>query len=61
VQRLTTAYDIAGYKWPPAFAGLRSKIFQTLSSTPSTASRWEYYWRGGMDAPAEPVPFLDSL
>jgi 2-polyprenyl-6-methoxyphenol hydroxylase-like FAD-dependent oxidoreductase len=60
VQRLTTAYDIAGYKWPPAFAGLRSKIFQTLSSTPST-SRWEYYWRGGMDAPAEPVPFLDNL
>ncbi|GAA1787191.1 NAD(P)-binding protein [Planosporangium flavigriseum] len=51
VQRLTTAYDVAGYKWPPAFAGLRSKVFETLATTPFTASRWTYYWRGGIDAP----------
>lgn len=52
VQRLTTAYDIAGYKWPPAFSGLRSQIFQTLGSSPWTSKRWQYYWRGGMEAPA---------
>jgi 2-polyprenyl-6-methoxyphenol hydroxylase-like FAD-dependent oxidoreductase len=52
VQRLTTAYDVAGYMWPPAFAGLRSQIFQTISAIPATAGKWEYYWRGGMDRPA---------
>jgi 2-polyprenyl-6-methoxyphenol hydroxylase-like FAD-dependent oxidoreductase len=51
VQRLTTAYDIAGYMWPPAFAGVRSQLFQTISAIPATAQKWEYYWRGGMDRP----------
>jgi 2-polyprenyl-6-methoxyphenol hydroxylase-like FAD-dependent oxidoreductase len=51
VQRLTTAYDIAGYKWPPSLAPVRSRLFTALSKLPVTGSRWEYYWRGGLDAP----------
>jgi 2-polyprenyl-6-methoxyphenol hydroxylase-like FAD-dependent oxidoreductase len=52
VQRLTTAYDIAGYKWPPALAPLRSRVFSGLAKFPATSRKWEYYWRGGVDAPA---------
>jgi 2-polyprenyl-6-methoxyphenol hydroxylase-like FAD-dependent oxidoreductase len=55
VQRLTTAYDIAGYKWPPALAPVRARIFHTLSKVPATSHKWEYYWRGGCDAPTPNV------
>jgi 2-polyprenyl-6-methoxyphenol hydroxylase-like FAD-dependent oxidoreductase len=51
VQWLTTAYDIAGYKWPPALAPMRAWLFRTLSKAPVTSRKWEYYWRGGCDAP----------
>jgi hypothetical protein len=30
----------------------RSRAFQALSKVPATSRRWEYYWRGGVDAPA---------
>jgi 2-polyprenyl-6-methoxyphenol hydroxylase-like FAD-dependent oxidoreductase len=52
VQRLTTAYDLAGYKWPTSMLQTRSKLFTALSKMPVTSSRWEYYWRGGVNAPA---------
>jgi 2-polyprenyl-6-methoxyphenol hydroxylase-like FAD-dependent oxidoreductase len=52
VQRLTTAYDLAGYKWPTSMMRARSLAFQALSKVPATSRRWEYYWRGGVDAPA---------
>ncbi|GAA1799468.1 FAD-dependent monooxygenase [Planosporangium flavigriseum] len=51
VQRLTTAYDIAGYKWPTALAPVRSRLFNKLSKVPLTARKWEFYWRGGTEAP----------
>jgi 2-polyprenyl-6-methoxyphenol hydroxylase-like FAD-dependent oxidoreductase len=51
VQRLTTAYDVAGYKWPTALAPVRASLFHALSKVPITSQKWEYYWRGGCDAP----------
>jgi 2-polyprenyl-6-methoxyphenol hydroxylase-like FAD-dependent oxidoreductase len=51
VQRLTTAYDLAGYKWPTALAPVRARLFSTLSKVPVTSRKWEYYWRGGCEAP----------
>ncbi|WAX58975.1 FAD-dependent monooxygenase [Jatrophihabitans cynanchi] len=52
VQRYTTWYSNAGYYWPRPALGLRSKFFHTLSVTPATAHWWEFWWRGGVEAPA---------
>jgi 2-polyprenyl-6-methoxyphenol hydroxylase-like FAD-dependent oxidoreductase len=50
VQGLTTAYDQAG-TWD-SFLPARSRLFHQLSTFGPTARQWEYWWRGGVDAPA---------
>lgn len=60
VQRLTTAYDIAGYRWPRSLYGARARLFHTLSTFPPTARRWEYWWRGGTDRPVPPTNAPDA-
>jgi 2-polyprenyl-6-methoxyphenol hydroxylase-like FAD-dependent oxidoreductase len=52
VQRYTTWYTHAGYYWPQPALGLRAKFFHSLSVVPVTAHWWEFWWRGGVDAPA---------
>lgn len=51
VQRYTTWYSHAGYYWPQPALGLRGKFFHTLSVVPATAHMWEFWWRGGCEAP----------
>lgn len=51
VQRLTTAYDLAGHLTPAALLPVRAQVFHGLSTFRPTARRWEYWWRGGVDAP----------
>ncbi|MGI5157342.1 FAD-dependent monooxygenase [Microbispora sp. CA-102843] len=51
VQRLTTVYDVAGYAWPEELAPVRAGIFHDLSLHPMISSQWEYWWRGGVEAP----------
>jgi 2-polyprenyl-6-methoxyphenol hydroxylase-like FAD-dependent oxidoreductase len=55
VQRLTTAYDLAAYKWPRPLAPLKSKLFTALATTPGISKKWEYYWRGGVERPVRPA------
>jgi 2-polyprenyl-6-methoxyphenol hydroxylase-like FAD-dependent oxidoreductase len=50
VQGLTTAYDQAG-TWD-SFLPARARLFHQLSTFGPTARQWEYWWRGGVDAPA---------
>ncbi len=57
VQRITTAYDVAGYGWPLAAQRARAELFHRLSTFRPAARKWEYYWRGGCPAPASPVPW----
>lgn len=57
VQRYTTWYTHAGYYWPQPALGLRAKFFHSLSVVPATAHWWEFWWRGGVEAPAT---YLDS-
>jgi 2-polyprenyl-6-methoxyphenol hydroxylase-like FAD-dependent oxidoreductase len=49
VQRITTAYDQAG-TWDSLLPA-RSELFHRLSTFRPTARQWEYWWRGGMNAP----------
>ena len=56
VQRITTAYDVAGYGWPVAARRARAELFHRLSTFGPTGRRWEYYWRGAVPAPP-PVPW----
>jgi 2-polyprenyl-6-methoxyphenol hydroxylase-like FAD-dependent oxidoreductase len=51
VQRLTTAYDLAGHLTPAALLPVRAQFFHGLSTFRPTARRWEYWWRGGLNAP----------
>jgi len=52
VQRLTTVYDVAGYAWPEELAPVRAGIFHDMSLHPAIAPQWEFWWRGGVEAPA---------
>lgn len=52
VQRLTTAYDMAGSL--DTLLPVRSTLFHSLSTFKPTARMWEYWWRGGVPAPAAP-------
>lgn len=51
VQRVTTAYDVAGYLWPPVVAPARAALFRFLSQWGPTQRRWEWWWRGGCARP----------
>jgi len=55
VQRLTTAYSLAGYLWPAPLLPVRAQLFHRLSAFGPTARQWEYWWRGGVHAPARPA------
>jgi len=56
VQRVTTAYDLVGNRTPAALLPLRARTFHGLSTFRPTASQWEFYWRGGVSAPAPLTP-----
>jgi 2-polyprenyl-6-methoxyphenol hydroxylase-like FAD-dependent oxidoreductase len=56
VQKLTTLYGHAGYYWPPFALRARARLFHALSVVPPTAHSWEFWWRGGTEAPAPIVP-----
>ncbi len=51
VQRLTSIYDVVAYAWPAELAPLRASIFRDMSLHPAISPHWEYWWRGGVDAP----------
>jgi 2-polyprenyl-6-methoxyphenol hydroxylase-like FAD-dependent oxidoreductase len=51
VQKLTTLYSHAGYYWPAPALGARAALFHWLSQVPATAHQWEFWWRGGTEAP----------
>jgi 2-polyprenyl-6-methoxyphenol hydroxylase-like FAD-dependent oxidoreductase len=51
VQRITTAYDLLGNHTPEPLLPLRARTFHGLSTFKPTASQWEFYWRGGVNAP----------
>jgi len=51
VQKLTTLYSHAGYYWPQSALKARARLFQGLSQIPATAHQWEFWWRGGTEAP----------
>jgi 2-polyprenyl-6-methoxyphenol hydroxylase-like FAD-dependent oxidoreductase len=57
VQRLTTLYSHVGYYWPTPALTTRAQLFHWLSVVPATARVWEYWWRGGTNAPA---PLLEN-
>lgn len=52
VQRLTTLYSQVGYYWPGPALAARAQLFHWLSAVPATARTWEFWWRGGTNAPA---------
>jgi 2-polyprenyl-6-methoxyphenol hydroxylase-like FAD-dependent oxidoreductase len=54
VQRLTTAYDMAGSL--DSLLPARSRVFHQLSTFGPTARQWEYWWRGGIRAPHQQTP-----
>jgi 2-polyprenyl-6-methoxyphenol hydroxylase-like FAD-dependent oxidoreductase len=56
VQRITTAYDLVGNGTPAALLPLRARTFHGLSTFRPTAGQWEFYWRGGVSAPAPLAP-----
>jgi 2-polyprenyl-6-methoxyphenol hydroxylase-like FAD-dependent oxidoreductase len=56
VQRLTTAYDLAGHLTPAPLLPVRAQVFHGLSTFRPTARRWEYWWRGGVEAPGPAGP-----
>jgi 2-polyprenyl-6-methoxyphenol hydroxylase-like FAD-dependent oxidoreductase len=56
VQRLTTAYDLIGYRTPAPLLPARAAVFHGLSTFKPTAKRWEFWWRGGINAPAPLAP-----
>jgi 2-polyprenyl-6-methoxyphenol hydroxylase-like FAD-dependent oxidoreductase len=51
VQRITTAYDLLGNHTPEPLLPLRARTFHGLSTFKPTANQWEFYWRGGVNAP----------
>lgn len=54
IQRWTTLYSHVGYYWPKPALRARAEMFHWLSVVPWTASRWEFWWRGGTWAPWVP-------
>jgi 2-polyprenyl-6-methoxyphenol hydroxylase-like FAD-dependent oxidoreductase len=56
VQRITTAYDLLGNHTPEPLLPLRARTFHGLSTFKPTASQWEFYWRGGVNAPDTDSP-----
>jgi hypothetical protein len=53
---MTTLYDLVGYRTPAPLLPLRAQVFHGLATFRPTARRWEYWWRGGVPAPAAAVP-----
>ncbi len=52
VQRLTTLYDLVGYRTPAPLLPARARVFHGLSTFRPTAKQWQFWWRGGVPAPA---------
>jgi 2-polyprenyl-6-methoxyphenol hydroxylase-like FAD-dependent oxidoreductase len=51
VQKITTLYSHTGYYWPRPALAARATLFHWLSAVPATSRAWEFWWRGGTDAP----------